>query len=101
MATVAYSKTSPYYGTTMFGNFLDVAADRQIPAEPGDVLYSIDAVYNNRPDLLANDLYGDSALWWVFAVRNPNVIQDPVFDFATGAVIYVPKKNSIITALGL
>lgn len=101
MATVSYSKTSPYYGTDMFGNFLDVAAYREIPADPSDVLYSIDAVYNNRPDLLANDLYSDSTLWWVFAVRNPNVIQDPVFDFATGAIIYIPKKATIINALGL
>jgi hypothetical protein len=101
MATVQYSKTSPYFGTTMFGNFLDVAADRQIPKDPSDVLYSIDAVYSNRPDLLANDLYSDSSLWWVFAVRNPNVIQDPIFDFTTGTIIYVPKKTTIIDALGL
>lgn len=101
MATVQYSKTSPYFSTTMFGNFLDVAADRQIPKYPGDVLYSIDAVYSNRPDLLANDLYSDSSLWWVFAVRNPNVIQDPIFDFTTGTVIYIPKKTTIINALGL
>lgn len=100
MATT-YSKTSPYYGATLFGNFLDVVAERSIPKNASDVLYSIDAVYNNRPDLLANDLYSDSALWWVFAVRNPNVIQDPIYDFTAGTIIYIPKKDTIITALGL
>jgi hypothetical protein len=34
-------------------------------------------------------------------VRNPNVIQDPIFDFTTGTVIYIPKKTTIINALGL
>lgn len=101
MASVQYSKTSPYYGTAEFGNFLDIHVDRPIPKLSADVLYSIDAVYANRPDLLANDLYGDSALWWVFAARNPNVIQDPIFDFTAGTVIYIPKKETITSALGI
>lgn len=98
---VQYSKTSPYHGTAFFGNFLDIAADRQLPKDPGDVLYTIDQPYNNRPDLLASDLYGDSSLWWVFAVRNPNTLQDPLFDFTAGTIIYVPKKSAIVAALGL
>jgi hypothetical protein len=74
---------------------------RNIPRNPADVTYELDAVYKHRPDLLAYDLYGDSSLWWVFAMRNPNVIQDPVFDFMPGTVIYIPKKETIISALGL
>jgi len=101
MATVQYNKTSPYYGTPGFGNFLDILTDRPIPKLDSDVLYSIDAVYANRPDLLANDLYGDSAYWWVFSARNPNVLQDPIFNFTVGTVIYIPKKETITTALGL
>lgn len=101
MATVKYSKSSPYYGTTVFGNFLDIAANRQIPMEPSDVQYRIDAPYNLRPDLLASDLYGDPALWWVFAVRNPNTLLDPLYDFTAGTVIYIPKKDALVSALGL
>jgi len=44
---------------------------------------------------LAFDLYGDPSLWWVFAVRNPNVISDPVFDMRIGARIAVPKKETL------
>lgn len=101
MATIQYSKTSPYYGTGVFGNFLDVMANRQLNKEISDVLYSIDAIYANRPDLLASDLYGDSTLWWVFAIRNPNVLQDPIFDFTAGTIIYIPKKETITASLGL
>lgn len=101
MAVVTYSKTSPYYGTTTFGNFLDVAAERPIPIDPSDVQYTIDAPYDLRPDLLAVDLYGTPSLWWVFAVRNPNTLLDPLFDFTAGTTIYIPKKETITAALGL
>jgi len=98
---VAYSRTSPYATTETFSFFLDVANLPQLPYDASDVLYELDAVYKNRPDLLAYDLYGDTALWWVFAIRNPNAIQDPVFDFVPGTVIYVPKKETIQAALGI
>lgn len=100
MATV-YSKNSPYYGTEFFGNFLDVRKDRIITGDASDVMYQIDPVYNNRPDLLAHDLYGDSGLWWVFTARNPNVLQDPIFDFTAGTIIYIPKKQNLQSVLGL
>jgi len=34
-------------------------------------------------------------LWWVFALRNPNVIEDPIFDMLTGTTIYIPKKENL------
>ena len=98
---VNYSKTSPYSNTETFGFFLDVANIPLIPFDPSDTAYRIDNIYEHRPDLLAYDLYGDSALWWVFSVRNPNVLQDPVYDFLPGATIFVPKKDTLTAALGL
>jgi hypothetical protein len=98
---VNYSKTSSYSNTETFGFFLDVANIPLIPFDPSDTAYRIDNIYEHRPDLLAYDLYGDSALWWVFSVRNPNVLQDPVYDFLPGATIYVPKKDTLAAALGL
>ena len=98
---VNYSKTSPYASTETFSFFLDVANIPAIPFDPSDTLYKIDNIYQHRPDLLAYDLYGDSALWWVFSVRNPNTLQDPVYDFLAGASIYIPKKDTLTAALGL
>ena len=98
---VNYSKTSSYSNKETFGFFLDVANIPVIPFDPSDTAYRIDNIYEHRPDLLAYDLYGDSALWWVFSVRNPNVLQDPVYDFLPGATIYVPKKDTLTAALGL
>lgn len=101
MAVNGYNKSSPYYTTDTYGIFLDVTQFRDIPADKSDTLYQIDVAYNYRPDLLAYDLYGSTELWWVFAMRNPNTIKDPTFDFATGVIIYVPKKSAITVALGL
>ena len=66
------------------------------------------AITYNRTSPYANtDIYGffldvaNSSLWWVFAIRNPNVIQDPIYDFQPGVIIYVPQKQNLTTALGL
>ena len=98
---IAYNKTSPYANTNTFAFFLDVADIPAIPYDPSDVQYQIDAIYRGRPDLLAFDLYGDSNLWWVFSVRNPNVLQDPIFDFLPGAIIFIPKKDTLTSILGI
>jgi hypothetical protein len=98
---VVYRNTSPYYSTKNFGNFLDVMINRRITPQPDDVLYEIDKVYEFRPDLLAYDIYGDAALWWVFAQRNPNALKDPLFDFRPGVQIYIPKKTQLAIDLGV
>lgn len=101
MSKVVYKASSPYYQTSTFGSFLDVLTNRQITKNADDVLYEIDKVYEYRPDMLAFDLYGDSALWWVFAQRNPNVLKDPLFDFRSGVRIFIPKKTTLTQDLGL
>ena len=99
MAT--YSKSSPYYATGSMGSFLDLLEYRDIPKNSNDVEYEIDAVYKYRPDLLAYDLYGNAGLWWVFAVRNPNALKDPLFDFSPGTIIFIPTKETLVATLGL
>ena len=97
-----YPATSPYYNTQIVGNdYLDVMINRPITVDPTDVYWQITTVYNLRPDRLANDLYNDSRLWWVFAQRNPNTLVDPLFDFVTGVGIYLPKIGAINQSLGL
>lgn len=98
---VTYSKTSPYANSEVFGFFLDVLEYRPVPISNADTVFKITQIYKHRPDLLANDLYGDAKLWWVFAARNPNTIEDPVFDFVPGTTIFLPRKDALLAALGL
>jgi hypothetical protein len=99
--SVAYSRHSPYFNNESFGPFLDVSTLPSIPYDPTDVVYEIDAIYKHRPDLLAYDLYDNSALYWVFSARNPNTMKDPIFDFLPGATIYIPKKATLTAILGI
>jgi hypothetical protein len=97
-----YTSNSPYYSTDIVNNqFLDIMINRQIYSDSSDVYWTITPTYHLRPDLLAYDLYADSKLWWVFAQRNPNTLQDPFFDFVQGTNIYIPQENYIRSALGL
>jgi len=66
-----YSNTSPYFDTPVINNqYLGLMIERPIPKLVDDLSMTINETYNLRPDLLAFDLYEDSNLWWVFAMRN-------------------------------
>lgn len=95
-----YTATSPYFTTGYSQFFLDVMVNRPIPKSTDDILFTINTTFEYRPDLLAFDLYGDSALWWVFYQRNPNTLAAPPMDFSAGTVIYLPKLSTLKTALG-
>jgi Base plate wedge protein 53 len=95
-----YNKFSPYASTPLTNGYLDILKFVDLPPQIDDIQFTITSLYMHRPDLLANDIYGDSQLWWVFAVRNKDVIRDSVYDFVPGQVIYLPKIATIKTALG-
>ena len=96
-----YSKSSPYATTEITNGHLDVINFRDLPIEKNDTLFEVTSTYENRPDLLAYDLYQDSKLWWVFAVRNKSKLKDPVYDLKAGVKIYLPKLSTIKKVLGI
>ena len=96
-----YSSFSPWVDTPITENYLDMFEIRTVSAESDDFLYTIQPQYNYRPDLLAFDLYGEAALWWVFVQRNMDILQDPILDFVAGKQIYIPKNSSLTEILGL
>lgn len=98
----SYSTTSPWFLTNIKNSdFLDLYENRPIPKNPSDLLFEITPQYTYRPDLLSFDLYGTAKLWWVFSVRNPDVLKDPVFDFVAGTKILLPKKSTLSSVVGL
>jgi hypothetical protein len=99
MAT--YNKSSPYANTRENNLYLELLEIRPVPAENDDYQYTIENQYKHRPDLLAYDLYGNAALWWVFTQRNMDVIKDPIFDFEPGITIRCPKKSNLQKYLGV
>jgi hypothetical protein len=96
-----YSTVSPYYATAFKSSYLDVLTLRDIPINKNDAYFEVTSKYENRPDLLANDIYGDSKLWWVFAVRNKSIIKDPIYDLQAGIGIYIPQISTLRKVIGI
>jgi hypothetical protein len=90
-----YERSSPYYGTPIRNWYLDIWQGVSIEATGRDLLYSIPPEFNLRPDLAAFNFYGSPKYWWVFALRNKNLIKDPIQDFIAGRIIYIPAKEAI------
>jgi len=98
MTAVTYSRNSPYYTTPQVSkhvDYLDFWSGITVPPQTTDTIMILESKYHNRPDLLAYDLYGSPRLWWIFSLRNPDVIKDPIWDFNTGITIYTPSKESL------
>lgn len=90
-----HKASSPYYTTPIKDFYLDLWKKRNIPPQSDDQLITLEAKYEGRPDLLSFDLYGTPRLWWVFAVRNIDLLIDPVEDMKAGVTIYAPTKDRI------
>ena len=100
MTNVTYTKSSQYYTTIQTSWYLSNWEPRKLYPDSTDLPKTLESRYNMRPDLLAYDLYGDTDLWWVFMINNPDQIVDPIYDFVTGLVIYVPTNDRLNSVLG-
>ena len=65
---------------------------RSVPRSEFDKIIKIPPAYDQRPDLMSQNEYGTPRLWWVFAVRNPDKLIDPIQDFVAGLEIYIPPN---------
>jgi hypothetical protein len=77
--------------------YLDVNYPAHIRPSTRDVEWQIEPKYAERPDVLAHEIYGSSRYWWVFAARNPDVLKDPLKDFKSGVVIFLPAEESVLS----
>jgi hypothetical protein len=101
MSKVTFPSTSPYYDTPQTSWYTGPIVWRAIPADPSDsIITSLDKKYEHRPDMLSYDLYGTIGYWWIFLVRNINVIRDPIWDMVPGIQIYVPTLARLQTLIG-
>jgi hypothetical protein len=80
------------YGETKIEDFyLGLWVQPIIKKTDLDELFFITAKYHKRPDLLSYEKYGTPDYWWVFMLRNKDVLNDPIDDFVAGKNIYIPK----------
>jgi hypothetical protein len=101
MAKTTYKKDSFLRNANFLDDtFLDVNNLPSFPESVNDERYVINAMYDERPDLLAHDIYGSARLWWVFALRNPNILKDPIRDFKAGLAIFMPSADNVNVVSG-
>lgn len=62
-----------------------------------DIMITLQAKYNTRPDLLAYDLYGKAVLAWV--VLWYNTIVDINTEFVTGASLRCPSRSRLYSSI--
>jgi hypothetical protein len=84
--------TSQYTSTPIRDWYLDIWEPRSVSKNDYDAILIIPPEFNQRPDLLSQQEYGTPRLWWVFCLRNPDLIIDPINDFVAGLEIYVPNN---------
>ena len=98
MTIAVYNSTSPYYSTPQVNQLVDYLdfwdAPNYVPSL-ADTPFVVTSKYQYRPDLLSYDIYGTTGYWWIFLLRNPDVLKDPVYDLRTGITIYLPAQSSL------
>lgn len=77
--------TFPFYITTKYP---------EIPYSVSDI-YAITTT-GDRLDLLAQQFYGDSTLYWIISVANPNLINQGSLFIEEGTEIRIPVNTSQI-----
>jgi hypothetical protein len=83
-----------------FDGFLDLNTLPKLPEDPFEVDYKIKESESKRPDILATNLYSTPRLWWVFALKNPDIIKDPIEDFKAGVIIKIPSPETVKSLVG-
>ena len=98
---MSYSNYSVWYGIPLQYKsgltYLDFSIMTTFDSDPTDTAITLDQKYHHRPDLLSYDLYGTPEMSLIFALLNPDIIKDPIYDFISGTTIMVPTSQRIRT----
>lgn len=100
MSKLVYAASSPYTLTPQTSWYIGLMKWRPIPADAGDLPFTLQMRHEYRPDRLSFDLYGTPVYWWVFSVRNAFLRRDPIWDFINGLTITVPSASYLQQILG-
>lgn len=86
-----------YSSTRKGSNALGYFNPINIPFDDSDIIIVVSKEFENRPRKLADELYGEPELYWIFRTFNKEKIQDPIFDLKEGISIIIPEKNRLLS----
>jgi hypothetical protein len=96
MTSIENDKSSRYNvgGTTeLSAGFLKWWEKNNYKKDPSDIIYKMEAKYENRPDLLSYLFYNDVSLWWLICQYND--ILNPLEELKEGKMLFIPSLNRI------
>lgn len=94
-----YSTFSPYSKVKQTWYLGYNLPRRMFPAD-SDTIYTIPLEYDEQPWRLAKELFGNERLYYIFALLNPNILIDPIYDFKANVDIRVPSQSRVKDYLG-
>lgn len=74
--------------------------NRGISNSMNDKYYEVNNISANRLDVIAQQFYDDSSLWWVIAQANSSIIFDP-FNVPAGTILRIPPLSSLYIGGGI
>lgn len=95
-----YHKYSPFKNAEQGTWYLGYNIPKHMKPSSDDDIYTIEGKYNEQPWRLAKALYGDERLYYIFAILNPDLLVDPVYDFKTGITIRIPSVSRVKKYVG-
>lgn len=98
---VNFSNFSQYFNTKSKYWYTDKLKIREIPRDITDVEFVITQEYHKNPGKLANKIYGNPRLLWVFLITNRELFpnNDMVNDFTINKKILIPTRERLLTLL--
>lgn len=78
-------------------DFLVLRKPLNLEESSTDTFIVVTQQYEKRPDLVANQVYGKSELWW--AIYEFNNIKDPFFDLRAGQILRIPSVERVLEAI--
>ena len=80
---------NPYVGT--IGNeYYDTVYYPEVGASESDIY--VETEFGDRLDALAYQFYGDTTLYWIIAIRNPNKVNFGSIYLSPGSQIAIPQN---------
>ena len=93
----SFNQHSLYSNTDVNNGYRDYYNPIEIGYDSSDIFIIVTSEYHQRPGGLAQFLYGDPRLSWVFSYFNREVISDIIFDLQTGMILRVPCKERLLS----
>lgn len=94
---VNFNSHSLYGKTKTTEYYRDYYEPINIGYDVTDMFIIVTSEYHQKPGNLANFLYGDPRLSWIFSYFNRDEISDIIFDLKEGMVLRVPTKERLLS----